>query len=67
MECDRDTMRSKRDAYKASRDCFKVKYEESQSDLEVVKAKLAAYQVQGFWGRLLGRVPVVVPYAEPVE
>ena len=59
VEGDRDMMRSQRDEYKTSRDCFKVKYEESESDLSVVKAKLAAYEGQGFWGRLLGRVPVV--------
>ena len=31
----------------------------------VVQAKLAAYQGQGFWGRVFGRMPVVVPCAEP--
>ena len=65
VEGDQDMMQSQRDEYKTSRDCFKVKYEESESDLVVVKAKLAAYQSQGFWGRLLGQVPVVVPYAVP--
>ena len=54
----------KRDEYKASRDCFKARYEESVSDLSVVKAKLAAYQGQEFWGRVFGRAPVVVAYAE---
>ena len=49
VECDRDNMRSKRDEYKVSRGCFKAKYEESQSVLSAVKAKLAAYQGQGFW------------------
>ena len=32
-----------------------------------LKAKLVAYQRQGFWGRLLGRVPVVVLFVEPAE
>ena len=67
VEGDRDMMQSQRDEYKGSRDCFKAKYEDAQSDLVVVKAKLRAYQGQGFWGRVLGRVPVVVPFAEPVE
>ena len=57
VEGDRDMMLSQRDEYKVARDCFKVKYEESVSDLSVVEAKLVAYQGQGFWGRLLGRVP----------
>ena len=60
VECDRN-------AYKASRDRFKAKYEASVSDLAVVKSKLLAYQCQGFWGRVFRRVPVVVPYAEPVD
>ena len=57
VEGDRDTMQETRDSYKRSRDCFKAKYEGCVSDLSVVKAKLLAYQGQGFWGRLLGRVP----------
>ena len=57
VEGDRDMMLSQRDELKIARDCFKVKYEESVSDLSVVEAKLVAYQGQGFWGRLLGRVP----------
>ena len=69
---DRDALREKRDgykesrdSYKASRDRFKAKYEGSVSDLAAVRAKLAAYQRQGVWGRLFRRIPVVVPCVEP--
>ena len=57
VEGDRDMMLSQRDELKVARDCFKAKYEAGVSDLAVVKAKLVAYQGQGFWGRLLGRLP----------
>ena len=40
---DRDGMQAKRDEYQKARDCFKARYEACQSDLVVVKAKLAAY------------------------
>lgn len=65
VEGDRDTLQMQCNAYKASRDAFKAKAEECEADLRVVKAKLEGYQQQGFWERLFGRVPVVVPYAEP--
>lgn len=67
VEGDRDTLQTECDAYKASRDAFKVKYEEKQAAIRVVEAKLAAYQTQGFWGRVLGRVPGVEPYTELQE
>lgn len=67
VEGDRDAMKSERDTYKNSMDSFKEKYECSQADLRVVKGKLAGYQGQGFWGRVFGRVPEVVPFVEPQE
>ena len=67
VEGDRDAMQAERDAYKTARDTFKMRYEASQSELRVVKAKLAAYAEQGFWDRVLRRVPAAVPFAEPQE
>lgn len=65
VEGDRDTLQTHCNDYKASRDAFKAKAEECEADLRVVKAKLEGYQQQGFWERVFGRVPAVVPYAEP--
>ena len=65
MQEKRDAYKASRDGYKASRDRFKAKYESAASDLSVVKAKLSAYESQGFWDRLFRRVPVVLPCAEP--
>ena len=67
IEDDRDAMQVERGPYKAVRDTFKLKYETSQSVLQMVKAKLAAYQGQGFIGRVFGRVPESEPFAEPQE
>ena len=63
----RDAMQAEHDRYKVARDAFKLRYEASQSELRVVKAKLAAYAAQGFLDRVLGRVPEAEPFAEPQE
>ncbi len=67
VEGDRDAETGSKNTYKKSRDQFKRQYEESQAALRVVEAKLVAYQTQGFWGRVLGRVPGVELYVEPQE
>ena len=46
-----------KETYKKSRDHYKMRYEETLSELQGVETKLKAYRRQGFWGRLFGRVP----------
>lgn len=64
---DRDAEIASKEAYEKSRDHFKLKYEQSEADLRVVEAKLAAYRRQGFWGRAFGRVPAWEPFTAPTE
>ena len=54
---DRDGMQATRDAYAKARDCFKSKYEACESERLALVAKLAAYESQGWWDRVLGRKP----------
>lgn len=67
VEKDRDDLEKERDTYKTSMETFKEKYERKQAELRVVEAKLEGYRRQGFWGRVFGRVPAVVPFAEPKQ
>lgn len=53
----RDAERTSKETYKKSRDHYKMRYEETLSELQVVETKLKAYRRQGFWGRVFGRVP----------
>ena len=55
------------ESQKKARDYFKVKYEASQAEAAAAKSKLAAYQKQGFWGRLFRQLPIPIPYVEPTE
>ena len=55
------------ESQKKARDYFKVKYEASQAEAAAAKSKLAAYQKQGFWGRLFRQLPIPIPYVEPME
>lgn len=57
VEGDRDAETALKKSYKENRDDFKRKHEEATSELRVVEAKLEAYQQQGFWERVFGRVP----------
>ena len=64
VEGTRDAMQTERDAYKVARDTFKLWYAASQSELRVVKAKLAVSEAQDFWDRVLRCVPEAAPFAE---
>ena len=57
VESDRDAEIISKKSYKKGRDNFKRRYEESEATLQTVQVQLTAYQQQGFWGRLFGRVP----------